>query len=126
MIKLLRSIVLLFVVIVNAHAQEVVVSGKVTSGVDGGDVPGVSIRINNSNQGTVTDVEGNYQITASPTDTLLFTFIGFDTAREVVGDRTTINVVMQEESTELGEVVITGFQEVQRKLFTGSAANVKM
>ena len=126
MIKLLRSIVLLFAIIVNAHAQEVVVSGKVTSSVDGGDVPGVSIRINNSNQGTVTDVEGNYQITASPTDTLLFTFIGFNTAREVVGDRTTINVLMQEESTELGEVVITGFQEVQRKLFTGSAANVKM
>lgn len=126
MIKLLRSIALLFAIIVNAHAQEVVVSGKVTSGLDGGDVPGVSIRINNSNQGTVTDVEGNYQITASPTDTLLFTFIGFNTAREVVGDRTTIDVIMQEESTELGEVVITGFQEVQRKLFTGSAANVKM
>src|SRR5688572_26030744 len=126
MIKLLRSIVLLFAIIVNAHAQEVVVSGEVTSGVDGGDVPGVSIRINNSNQGTVTDVECNYQGTASPTDTLIFTFIGFDTARELVGDRTTINVVMQEESTELGEVVITGFQEVQRKLFTGSASNVKM
>ena len=52
MIKLLRSIALLFAIIVNAHAQEVVVSGKVTSGLDGGDVPGVSIRINNSNQGT--------------------------------------------------------------------------
>ena len=126
MIKLLRTFILVFGIIIHAHAQEVTVSGKVTSSVDGGEMPGVSIRINDSGQGTVTDIQGNYSLTASPSDTLFFTFIGFNTWREFVGDRTSIDVVMQEESTELGEVVITGFQEVQRKLFTGSAANVKM
>ena len=126
MIKFLRSIVLVFGVIIHAQAQEITVSGKVISSLDGGELPGVSVRINNSGEGTVTDIQGNYSLTASESDTLLFTFIGFITASEIVGDRTTINVLMKDQSTELGEVVITGFQEVQRKLFTGSAANVKM
>ena len=126
MIRFLRSIILVFGIIVHAQAQEITVSGKVTSAQDGGELPGVSVRINNSAVGTVTDIEGNYSLSASRSDTLHFSFIGFNTAHEVVGDRTTLNIRMQEESTELGEVVITGFQEVQRKLFTGSAANVKM
>ena len=121
------SILLVFGILIHAKAQEVTVTGKVTSATDGSELPNVSIRINGSGRGTVTDFEGNYNINVdSPTDTLLFTFIGFNNHREVVGDRTEINVRMSEESTELGEVVITGFQEVQRKLFTGSAANVKM
>lgn len=121
------SILLVFGILIHAKAQEVTVTGKVTSGTDGSELPNVSIRINGSGRGTVTDFDGNYNITVdSPTDTLLFSFIGFNDRREVVGDRSEINVVMSEESTELGEVVITGFQEVQRKLFTGSAANVKM
>src|SRR5690606_37993512 len=77
-------------------------------------------------EGTMTDLDGHYTVTAAPTDTLLFTFVGFDAQREVVGTRNVINVQLEEESTELGEVVITGFQEVQRKLFTGSATNVQM
>ena len=126
MIKSLLSIVWVFGIIY-AQAQEVTVSGKVTAAVDGGELPGVSVRINNSGQGTVTDADGNYTLTVpSRADSLLFTFVGFDPRREPVGDRNTINVRLQEESTELGEVVITGFQEVQRKLFTGSATNVKM
>lgn len=121
------SILLVFGILIHAKAQEVTVTGKVTSGTDGSELPNVSIRINGSGRGTVTDFDGNYNITVdSPTDTLLFSFIGFNDRSEVVGDRSEINVVMSEESTELGEVVITGFQEVQRKLFTGSAANVKM
>lgn len=126
MIKFLRSIVLVFGVIIHAQGQQVTVSGKVTSSLDGGELPGVSVRINDSGEGTVTDIEGNYSLTVSPADTLLFTFIGFNPAREIVGDRSTINVLMRDQSTELGEVIITGFQEVQRKLFTGSAANIKM
>lgn len=126
MVKILRSIVLIFGVCVHAQAQELTVSGKVISTTDGSGLPGVSVRINSSGKGTVTDFDGNYTVSASPTDTLLFTFVGFNEHREVVGTRNVINVSLSEESTELGEVVITGFQEVQRKLFTGSATNVKM
>lgn len=125
MMKFFLSIILVAGMFMSGSAQQVSVSGTVTS-AEGVPLPGVSIRINDSSQGTVTDIEGNYSLTTSPTDTLLFTFVGHNEQREVVGDREVINVQLQEESTELGEVVITGFQEVQRKLFTGSAASVKM
>src|SRR5690606_31384123 len=81
----------------------------------------------NSGQGTVTDFDGSYSIVvSSPADSLTFSFIGYNTTSVRVGQRNVINVALQEEATELGEVVITGFQEVQRKLFTGSAVSVKM
>src|SRR5690349_15006021 len=126
MIKVLRAVVLVFGVVIQVQAQEVTVSGTVTAAADGVPLPGVSIRLNGSGQGTVTDLDGVYTLTATATDTLLFTFVGFNPHREPVGQRSVINVTLQEESTELGEVVITGFQEVQRKLFTGSATNLKM
>ncbi|MEX1238829.1 MAG: SusC/RagA family TonB-linked outer membrane protein [Cyclobacteriaceae bacterium] len=123
----LLSILLVFGVLIHAKAQEMTVTGKVTAAEDGGGLPGVSIRIRNSQLGTVTNVEGNYNITVgSRADTLVFTFMGFNTREEVVGQRNVIDVALVEVATELGEVVITGFQEVQRKLFTGSAASVKM
>src|SRR5690606_6925068 len=53
-------------------------------------------------------------------------FIGFLPIEQVVGNRSVVNVRMAGETTELEEVVVTGFQEVERKLFTGSAATVKM
>lgn len=123
----LYSLLLVALAALHANAQDLVVSGKVVSADDGSELPGVSVRINDSSQGTVTDVTGNYSLTVgSRTDTLLFTFIGYDPHQEVVGQRNVIDVQLVEETTQLGEVVITGFQEVQRKLFTGSATNIKM
>lgn len=107
-------------------AQELKVSGKVVSAKDGSDLPGVNIQIRGTTRGTITNVEGVYDIIASPTDTLLFSFIGHATKAEVVGRRTMINVQLQPDATELEEVVITGFQDVERKLFTGSSVNLKM
>ena len=124
--KFLLPIVLVFGIFVQTRGQEMAITGTVTATSSGDELPGVSIRINNSAQGTVTDMNGDYSISASPADTLLFTFLGYNEERQVVGQRQVIDVQLEEVSTELGEVVITGFQEVQRKLFTGSAANVKM
>lgn len=126
MMKFFLSTILVAGIFMAGRAQQVSVSGTVTSAATGEPLPGVSIRINASSQGTVTDIDGNYSVTASPADTLLFTFVGHNDHKEYVGQRERIDVQLREESTELGEVVITGFQEVQRKLFTGSAATVKM
>ena len=124
---LLLGIVLVFGILINVKAQELTVSGKITSARDGTELPGVSIRIKNTTQGTVTDISGNYDLAVrSRQDTLLFSFIGYIPREQVVGQRNVINVQLEVETTELEEVVITGFQEVERKLFTGSASNVKM
>jgi TonB-linked SusC/RagA family outer membrane protein len=111
----------------NVKAQELRVSGKVTSAKDASELPGVNVRIKNTTRGTITDMNGNYDLTIlSPADTLVFSFIGYMTREEVPGQRSTLNIALETDATELEEVVVTGFQEVERKLFTGSSANVKM
>jgi len=124
---LLSGIVLFFGSILCVSGQELKVSGKVVSAKDGTDLPGVNIQIKGTTRGTITNGLGQYDLfVRSPNDTLLFSFIGHVTAVEIVGQRSIIDIKLQAEATELEEVVITGFQDVDKKLFTGSSVNLKM
>jgi TonB-linked SusC/RagA family outer membrane protein len=124
---LLPGVVLLFGILFDASAQQRKISGQVKSAKDGTELPGVSVRIKNTALGTVTDVNGVYELQiSSPGDTILYSFIGFESQEMVAGQRTVININLELETKELEEVVVTGFQEVERKLFTGSAASIKM
>jgi TonB-linked SusC/RagA family outer membrane protein len=109
-----------------SNAQVRQVSGKVTSSSEAGGLPGVNVVVKNTNQGTITDVNGAYSVSAEPGAIIVFSSLGYKTEEITLANQTTINVVLEEESKILDEVVITGFQEVERKLFTGSSANVKM
>jgi TonB-linked SusC/RagA family outer membrane protein len=123
---LLPVVILCLICTLNGSAQNLRISGKVT-GSDGLGLPGVGVRIKDTSLGTTTDIDGVYAIIAgTPQDVLLFSFIGYKTREEIVGPRTVINVELQQDSKELEEVVINGYQEVDRKLFTGSTANLKM
>ena len=114
-------------IVLQAQAQGIRVTGKVTSAKDGTELPGVSVRIKNTTRGTITDINGSYEIlTESPGDSIQFSFIGFVPQTVYAGQRSVVNVALEVETTELDEVVITGFQDVEKKLFTGSAVNVKM
>src|SRR5690349_19121848 len=101
---------------ISASAQEVNLSGRITSLKDGTELPGVNVRIRGTNKGTVTDGTGVYTIAANSTDTIMFSFIGFKTVEQLVGQRSVLDVQLETEATELDAVVITGFQEVERKL----------
>ncbi len=82
------------------------VSGKVTDD-DGEGIPGATVQIKGTTTGVVTDVDGNYSISVSNDDVLLISFIGFVTQEIPVGNRTTIDVSMAADFTELQEVVVT-------------------
>lgn len=111
----------------NLNAQDFKVSGRITSAKDGTELPAVNVRIKNTTRGTVADINGFYELNVrKPGDTLVFSFIGFTATEIVVGQRSTIDVQLVPDATELEEVVVTGFQEVERKLFTGSAVSLKM
>jgi TonB-linked SusC/RagA family outer membrane protein len=125
--KIISGGIFVFLFITTLSAQETTVTGKVISEKEGSEIPGVNIRIKGTNRGTVTNFNGEYNIAVrSSSDTLVFSFIGFITKEEPVRQRTIVNVSLASEITELEEVVVTGFQEVERKLFTGSATTVKM
>lgn len=121
----LRSVVLLLITASFTYAQGQIVSGKVTSGEDGGALPGVNVVIKGSALGTVTDVDGTYKLTV-PTQgsTLTFSFIGFQSTEVEIGDRTVIDVSLSADVTQLSEVVVTGYGQRSANSFTGSAVTM--
>lgn len=120
----LSMIFLLFAFLhVNAtgYAQ---ITGSVTD-ASGGPLPGVSVKIKGSATGVSTDPFGKYSITAPANSTLVFSFVGFKTQEITVNNRTTINVRMEEASSELTEVVVTALGlSRQKKTLTYSTQSV--
>lgn len=85
-------------------------------------LPGVTVIIKGTKLGTVTDVDGKYTL-AVPVgnNALVFSMIGMKQKEEVIGKRTQIDVVMEEEISELEDVVVTGYYTQAKNSFTGAA-----
>ncbi len=94
-------------------AQDKTISGTVTDS-DGLPLPGVNIVVEGTSNGTQTDFDGNYSITASAGQSLLFTYIGQSDVRRTVGAGSTVNVQMEEDAQALEEVVVTA-QGIKRE-----------
>ncbi|MEO0552571.1 MAG: SusC/RagA family TonB-linked outer membrane protein [Bacteroidota bacterium] len=108
-----------------SFAQQLSVTGKV-SDLKGEALVGVSVLIEGTASGTVTDINGNFNLEASPGAVLVFSMISMQIKKVPVGNQTSIQVTLEEEAEILNEVVVTGFQELERKLFTGASESVKM
>ncbi|MCK5693928.1 MAG: SusC/RagA family TonB-linked outer membrane protein, partial [Bacteroidales bacterium] len=90
------------------QAQDVQVSGSVTSADDGSALPGVSVVVRGTTIGAVTDFEGNYSITVpDASGTLVFSFVGMLSQEIPIEGRTMINIVLESSATALDEVVVT-------------------
>ena len=100
------------------------VSGRVTSADDGTGLPGVSILEKGTTNGTVTDSDGNYTITASSEGTLIFSFVGYTSQEMSVANASTINVSLVSDITELGEIVVLGYGTQEKKDVTGSVVSL--
>ncbi|MDQ8004636.1 MAG: SusC/RagA family TonB-linked outer membrane protein [Pedobacter sp.] len=102
------------------------VTGVVKSKGDGQPMPGVSITIKGTTTTVVTNEKGEYQITAPEDAVLLFRYIGHKTVEIAVNGRTRIDVSIEEDASQLKEVniVSTGYQNLDRKLFTGATTKI--
>jgi hypothetical protein len=100
-----------------AYAQASKVSGKITSATNE-PLIGVSILVSGTNQGTVSDVDGNYAVNVSNDATLVFSYVGYVSQTVAVKGRSSINVIMAVDNKELGEVVVTalGIKKDERKV----------
>ncbi|WP_317164432.1 carboxypeptidase-like regulatory domain-containing protein [Oceanihabitans sp. IOP_32] len=107
-----------------SHAQENRISGKI-SDINGLPLVGVTVLIKDTRRGVVSDYEGTYSINAEPGEILQFSFIGMKEQQITIGTAPIINVTLVEEIEGLDTVVITGFQNVQRDLFTGASQTIK-
>ncbi|CAN5880939.1 TonB-dependent receptor [soil metagenome] len=100
------------------------VSGRVTGATDNDGLPGVSVVVKGTARGISTDINGNYTLEAAPTETLVFSYIGFASQEILVGDRTTINVSLRQGARGLDEVVIVGYGEQRRGDLTSAQTTV--
>ena len=88
-------------------------------------LPGVSVLVKNTYMGTLTDLNGNYKITAQPSDTLVFSMVGMMTIREYVGNRTTININLSSSTKLMEEVVVIGYGTQRAKDLTAPIVTIK-
>ncbi|WP_233603898.1 SusC/RagA family TonB-linked outer membrane protein [Pedobacter sp. KBW01] len=102
------------------------VSGKVRD-KSGSVLPGVSVREKGAANAVSTNTSGDYTISVKEGAVLTFSYIGYKTLEVPIGSKTTLNVTLEEDAAQLSEVnvVSTGYQQLDRKLFTGSATQVK-
>ncbi len=100
--------------------QQRIVSGRVTDS-GGQPLPGVSIIIKGTAQGTITDADGQYSVTNLPANaTLVFSFIGMKTQEVVVGNQTSVNITMEEDVIGIEEVVAIGYGTKKKANLTGA------
>lgn len=120
--RLLFSGILIFATL-GAYAQRPV-TGNVTAD-DGEPLPGVSVVIQGTTIGEITDRNGDYSINVEDSDVLVFSFIGYKNETLPAAGQSIINVELQPAFEELDEVVVVGFGEMKKVNMTGSVSNVK-
>ena len=97
------------------------ISGNISD--ETGPLPGATVVVAGTNTGTVADFDGNYSISASAGDVLVFSFVGFTAQEVTVGNQDTINIVLVP-SNELEEVLVTGYGSQQQKEITSAVVSV--
>lgn len=106
-------------------AQQRKVTGVVKDS-HGVPLPGVSVVIKGTKTGVSTDFDGNYSIDVSDNKAVLvFSTLGMKEQEKQVGTSSNISITMQEEVQQIGEVVVTGYQQINKNLFTGSSQTLK-
>ncbi len=109
----------------NFQQETITVFGRVTD-LSGVPLPGVTVVVKGTTQGIITDAEGNFSLSKVPADaTLVFSFVGMKTQEIPVAGKTEIEVVMQEESIGIEEVVAVGYGTMKKSDLTGSISQVK-
>ncbi len=107
--------------------KQITVSGRV-SDTNGNPLPGVSVFIEGTSVGVSTDIDGHFkmEIPEMKGVNLIFSFIGMKSQKVTYTGQTELNVVMEEEVSEMDEVVVTGYQKIERRKLTSSITTVDM
>lgn len=121
----LLSILLMLFFVGALQAQQISVSGVVTAASDGLPLPGVVVLVKGTTNGTVTSVDGKYSISVPSQDAVLqFSFVGYSAQEIQVQNKSIIDVKLAEDVKVLGEVVVVGYGEQDRKTLTSSISSV--
>lgn len=106
-----------------AQAQQATVSGVVKDAKTE-PMAGVSVAVKGTSNGTTTDANGQFTLTVSPTDKIVFSFIGYKSTEVSVGNQTNISVTLEEDLVALNEMVVIGYGSVKKTDLTTSISSV--
>jgi len=122
-----KKLLILFAMFVVSlgYSQTNVVTGTVVSSLDGTVLPGVNVIVKGTTEGTTTDFDGKFSMNVSSDDTLLFSYVGFKTQEVSVGNKTLFSISLEEDASQLDEVVIVGYGTQKKANLTGSLSTVK-
>ncbi len=122
--KRLIFLLFLFLSASSLYSQQgITITGKVSDKLGG--LPGVAVQIKGTATGVVTDLNGDYTIQAPGDATLLFSYVGFKSQEIPVSNRTSINIIMEEDVVGLEEVVVVGYGTQKVKDLTSSITTIK-
>ena len=111
--------------LLNAEQAIEKITGTITSASDGLPLPGVTIKVKGTTSGTATDIDGNYAINVDGENAvLIYSFIGYKTQEVSVNGRSVLDLAMEEDLSELGEVVVVGYGEQKKATLTGAVETV--
>jgi tonB-linked outer membrane protein, susC/ragA family len=107
------------------HAQSVKITGKVMSSADNEPLIGAYVKVPGTSIGAVTDIDGNFAITADKNATIEVTMVGYNTQKIALGGRTSLNITLKDAVSDLNEVVVIGYGAVKKGDLTSSISAIK-
>ena len=121
-----RTLLILFLSICTSQflSAQKIISGTIIDN-EGVPLPGATVLENITNNGVVSDFDGNFSIEVSDDSVLSISFIGYKTQEVIVNDQNNLQISMELDSSNLNEVVVTGYGSQFRSELTGSVATVK-
>ncbi|WP_207429164.1 TonB-dependent receptor [Pedobacter sp. SYSU D00535] len=121
---LLWAVVSMMLLSITSYGQGRSISGVVTGAADQQPIPGVAVKVKGTNIGVSTDVNGRYTISAKSGDVLVFSSIGYRTTEVPVGTSNTVQVSLEEDVTNLNEVVVVGYGTMKKTDLTSSQVTI--
>ena len=122
--RLVLTTLLVMVGMMTVSAQTQTVKGVVTSAADGEPLIGATVMVKETKAGTVTDFDGNFVTKAAKGQTLVISYIGYETKNIKYTGQATINVALENDASTLDEVVVVGYGVMKRSDITGSVVSV--
>jgi len=112
-----------FILVANAFGQQKVITGTV-SDHNGNPFPGVTVQQKGTKTGTITDAAGKYSIEVAKGSTLEFSYVGSKSQSRIVGNSTTMDVTLEQNTTSLDQVVVVGYGTQKKSDLTGAVTTV--
>jgi len=124
--KKLIFTLMLFLSVLTVSGQSKAINGKIVAATDNEPLAGVSVSVKGTTIGTVTDVDGNFRLSANPNSVLVISYVGYATKEVAIGNQTFLSISLDEDLQLLDEVVVIGYGTAKKSDVTGAVARADL